>query len=172
MRNQPRDEGPTQKQVDALIADVMAIQKRIEGFTVSLTDAERRGITKMRPGGEGVVATLVQVAQQHDVKLPEVSATGIAGDLALAQRLRPLGEATRQLFRRVEDTILNAQGDCWWSATALYTALSRIAAGNATLQASLRSVVAFFATGPRKKTPPHGTPVTPPVTPPAAPPAV
>jgi len=150
---------PTQKQVDAVIAEVVAVQKRVEGFTVSLTREQRVATTKMRPGGEGIVATLAQLAEQRGIALPEVSVPEMTANLATAQRLRPLVDTTRQLLKRLEDTVTNAQGESWWAATALYTALSRVAAASPELEAALRPVVAFFATGSRKKTP---APVTPP----------
>jgi len=150
---------PTQKQVDALIAEVVALQKRVEGFTVSLTREQRVGTTKMRPGGEGIVATLAQLAEQRGIALPEVSGPAMTANLATVQRLRPLVDTTRQLLQRLEDTVTNAQSESWWAATALYTALARVAAASPELQAALRPVVAFFATGSRKKTP---APVTPP----------
>ena len=170
MKNRTRTEVPTQKQVEGLIADVTAIQKRIEASTVSLSDAERRATTKMRPGGEAVVATLVQLADQHGVTLPDVTAATIANDLAKAQRLRPLGEVLRQVSQRVDDTILHHQGACWWAATALYTALARIAQGNPDVEGALRPVKAFFAIGNRKKTPPPDSQPPPQGTPSGTPP--
>ena len=171
MKNRNGTEGLTQKQVEALIADVVAIQKRIEASTVSLSDAERRATTKMRPGGETVVGKLVQLADQHGVALPDVTAASIAADLAVVQRLRPLGEVLRQVSQRVDDTIRYHQGACWWAATALYTALARIAQGNPEVEGALRPVVAFFALGSRKKAPaPQGT--SPPQDPPAGTPPV
>jgi len=73
-------------------------------------------------------------------------------------------DVTQQLLRRLEDTVTNAQSESWWAATALYTALARVAVASPELQAALRPVVEFFAIGRRKKTP---APVTPPK-PPAA----
>jgi len=150
---------PKQKQVDALIAEVVALQKRVEGFTVSLTREQRVGTTKMRPGGEGIVATLAQLAEQQGIALPGVSVPAMTANLVTVQHLRPLVDATRQLLHRLEDTVMNSQSESWWAATALYTALSRVAAASPELEAALRPVVAFFATGSRKKTP---APVLPP----------
>jgi hypothetical protein len=87
----------------------------------------------------------------------------VTGSLTLAQRLRPLAEASRQLSRRLDDTILNARSECWWSATALYTALARVATGNPELEAALAPVVDFFAIGKRKKQQQQPPPSTPPV---------
>ena len=155
---------PTEKQVEALIAGVTAIQKQLEGFTISLTNAQRRATTKMRPGGEKIVAAVAKLAVERGLVLPEVNIDDMAASLELADRLRPLGDTTRALLRRLDDTITNAQSDCWWSATALYTMLSRVAAASPDLQAALQPATAFFARGKRRKGP--ATPVTP-ATPPA-----
>jgi hypothetical protein len=57
---------------------------------------------------------------------------------------------------------LNARSECWWLATALYTALARVADGNPELEAALAPVIGFFATGKRKKgqPPAPSTPAT------------
>ena len=139
----------------------MAIQKKIAKFTVSLTSEERVGSAKMRTGGEGVVEAVGQLAEQHEIALPQITVEGMTADLTLAQRLRPLAEAARRLSQRVDDTILTAQSEAWWSATAFYTTLARVAAVSPTLQEALRPIVDFFAQGPRKKTPPPTPPATP-----------
>ena len=165
MLNRVGDVVPTEQQVESLVEDVVAIQKRIEKFTVSLTREERVSSAKMRTGGEGVVGAVGQLAEEHEIALPQITVQGMTADLTLAQRLRPLAEAARQLSQRVDDTILTAQSECWWSATAFYTTLARVAAVSPTLQEALRPIVDFFAQGPRKKAPPAtpspSTPTTP-----------
>jgi hypothetical protein len=147
--------------VQALIAEVAAIQKQIEGFTTTLSNADRVATTKMRPGGENIVATLAQLADQQGIELPAATGGDVTASLTLAQRLKPLADASRQLTRRLDDTMLKARGECWWSATALYTALARVATSTPELEAALAPVVAFFALGKRKKPQPP-TPSTPP----------
>ena len=81
-------------------------------------------------------------------------------DLLLAQRLRPLSveveveaEALRQ---RLDDTVLEAQSECWWAATAFYTALSRMIYADPRLEAALGPIIEFFAVGRRKVKAPEG----------------
>ena len=151
---------PTDTQVQALTADVVAILERVDTFATALSTAQRSAAPKMRAGGANIVATVAQLAEQFGMALPAVSAAEMTANLALAQRLRPLADMSRQLTRRLEDTITNAQGDCWWAATALYSALARVSDANPALELALRPVVAFFARGKRKKAPP--TPAKPP----------
>ena len=161
MQNRVGDVIPSEKQVESLVEDIQAIQKKIEKFTVSLTSEERLASAKMRTGGEGVVAAVAQLAEQHEIALPQITVEAMMADLTLAQRLRPMAHAVRELSQRLDDTILTAQGECWWSATAFYTTLARVAAVSPALQQALRPIIDFFAHGPRKK------PDAPP-TPPAA----
>ena len=72
-------------------------------------------------------------------------------DLTLAQRLRPIASAVDQLNQRLSDTLLEAQSECWWAATAFYTSLCRVAGADPALKAALKPIVDFFATGRRKK---------------------
>jgi hypothetical protein len=44
-----------------------------------------------------------------------------------------------------------AQSECWWAATAFYSTLSRLTGADPKLEAALKPVIDFFATGRRKK---------------------
>jgi hypothetical protein len=70
--------------------------------------------------------------------------------LLLAKRLRPLANAATALSQRLDDTILQAQSECWWAATAFYSTLARISGANAKLAAALKPIIDFFAVGRRK----------------------
>ena len=161
---------PTDEQVQELLAEVIALQKKLEGFTVTLSSPDRLATTKMRVGGESVVATLAQLASQHGITLPTITMGDMTSSLTLAQRLTPLANASRQMARILDDTILNARSECWWRATAFYSALARVAANDPALELALAPVVAFF--GKRKKPQRPPTPSTPPSssTPPSTPP--
>ena len=50
----------------------------------------------------------------------------------------------------VSDTTSEAEAECWWAATALYSTLARTKGADRPLEAALKPVVDFFATGPRK----------------------
>lgn len=144
---------PSAEDVTKLVTDVRSILERLAPYTTTLSAEERSATSKMRTGGENVVAAIASLAQGHGISLPEVSVEGMKADLALAQGLRPLANVVEQLNRQINDTILEAQSECWWAATALYTALSRVAGAKPTLEAELRPVVDFFAVGRRKKAP-------------------
>jgi hypothetical protein len=142
---------PSADEIAQLVVDVRALADRIAPYTVTLSADERAATVKMRTGGENIVSQVGTLAQNHSITLPQVSIDGMIADLTLAQRLRPLASAVGQLCQRLDDTVLEAQSECWWATTALYTALSRVAGANATLESELKPVVEFFASGRRKK---------------------
>jgi hypothetical protein len=148
---------PSADEVAQVVADVRALGDRLAPYTVTLSAHERGATVKMRTGGENIVAQVGALAQAHGITLPQVSVDGMLADLRLAQRLRSLASAVEQLSQRLNDTVPEAQSECWWATTALYTALSRVAGANASLESELKPVVEFFAAGRRKK--PAGSPM-------------
>lgn len=142
---------PSADEIAQLVSDVRALMDRIAPYTVTLSADERGATVKMRTGGENIVGQVGALAQSQGITLPHVSVDGMIADLTLAQRLRPLASAVEQLGQRLDDTVLEAQSECWWATTALYTALSRVAGANAALESELKPVVEFFAAGRRKK---------------------
>jgi hypothetical protein len=74
-------------------------------------------------------------------------------DLTLARRLAPLARALETISQTVADTILQAQSECWWTATAYYTALTHLSDADPKLEAALRPAVEFFARRPRSEPP-------------------
>lgn len=147
---------PTEQEIQNLVDDLKALQAKVEAYTISLTTEERSATTKMRIGGEGVVGTIGTLATDHKLSLPEISVEAMNADLLLAQRLRPLASAAGAFAQRLDDTILEAQSECWWAATAFYTTLARLSGANATMQSALKPVVDFFAVGRRKPKAPAG----------------
>jgi hypothetical protein len=158
MKDRIVTQAPTQEQIDKLVGQVNGLEKQIEAFTVSLTPAERAARSKMRVGGEKVIAAVGQLVEEHGVVLPQISLEAMRADLERAQALRPLAAAAQRLARRLEDTVTTGESQSWSAATAFYTALSRMGSLVPGLQDALRPIVSFFALGPRKKTPAGGTP--------------
>jgi len=146
---------PSDKDIAKLVEELQAIEAKIEKYTVVLTTDQRSSTTKMRSGGENVVGDIATLTTSHGVALPKITVDGMKRDLLLAQRLRPLAAQAAKLAQRLDDTILEAQSECWWAATAFYSALARISGADAALQKAMEPIVAFFAVGRRKaKEPP------------------
>ena len=145
MQNRVGSNLPTSQDIQRLVHDIESVAARLEKFTITLSTQERRRTTKMRPRGERIVELIGGLATQHEVSLPRISVKDMNGDLALAQRLVPLADAVANISRTISDTILQAQSECWWAATAFYSALTRLSSADPKLESALRPAIEFFA---------------------------
>jgi len=89
----------------------------------------------------------------QELKLPKISLQAMKDDLDLQAVLAPLLLELQSLTQRIEDTIVEAQAECWWATTAYYTALHRMSAADPELAESLKPAAEFFATGKRRGAP-------------------
>jgi hypothetical protein len=151
MQNIVGDTIPTEREVESLLEEIKSLTAKVTRYTTVLTSEQRLKTTKMRAGGEVIVATVGHLATEHGVTLPGISVEAMRRDLLLAQRLAPLATAVDGLASRLSDTLLEAQSECWWATTAFYTAMSRMVDIAPALGQALRPVVEFFAVGPRAK---------------------
>src|SRR5215212_978111 len=145
MKNRVGNVVPSDQEIQRLLKDVQNLAARIEKFTVTLSAEERQRTTKMRAQGERIVEMVGDLATRNEVSLPRISVEDMKDDLTLAQRLAPLAQALEGVSQTVSDTILQAQSECWWAATAFYTALSRLSDADAQLEGALKPAVEFFA---------------------------
>jgi hypothetical protein len=141
---------PSDAEVQQLEKDLASVRQRLEKYCVTLTPKERKGLLKMRPGGEAIAALVGRLATDHGVTLPGANTPAMNADLELARRLQRVETEVAKVRRLVRDTVLEAQSEAWWAATALYTALNRTRSSQPSLEADLQPAVAFFATGRRK----------------------
>ena len=154
---------PTDEQVAGWLATIKKLQQEMEPYGVSLTPEERRHTLKFRPGGEAIVHALAVSVRGHEVALPGITADGMEADLSVVEKLKPVRDAAEALYQFADDTILEASSECWYAATAYYTALSRMITGYPDIKAVVAQVASLFATGRRKQ----ATPVSPPPAKPA-----
>jgi hypothetical protein len=141
---------PSAHEIEGLVQEIESIRIRIEKFSCDLTVEERRRATRFRPGGETIVSLLTDIARAEGVILPKLTPDDVVADLRLIERIRPLVDAAEALSQTLSDTFMEAQSECWWGATAFYTALVRAASLDARLETALRPAVDFFAIGPKK----------------------
>jgi hypothetical protein len=149
---------PSEKDLERLIGAIEAVERRAQDFGRLLTAEERRHTTKMRHGGAAVVNLVGALAQKHRLALPRTSVERMRDSLALAQRVGPLARTVTRLSQTLADTILAARSECWWAATAYYSALTRMAQADPALWAELRPAVEFFARGRRGQGAKRATP--------------
>lgn len=153
MENRVGDTIPSAAEVTKLVKDVEAIGAKVAPYTVKLTPDERMRLVKFRPGGEAIVELVARLCGKYNVNSDDTPVDGMNADLELAARLRSLAAAADLLARTLDDTELEAEGECWHAATANYSLLSLMARNNAALAAELEPARAFFATGARRKKP-------------------
>jgi hypothetical protein len=133
-------------------------------FGVRLTLDERKRTLKFRPGGERIVELMVAIATRYGVKLPGVSVEGLAADHALSKGLEPVRDAAESVYQLLDDTVLEAQSESWFSTTAFYSALSRMVDAFPDIKGAIDEAAIFFA---RKRSrtaevkPPETTPKAP-----------
>lgn len=156
MDNRVGDTIPPEAEVAKLVRAIEAVAVKVERYTVKLTAQERKGLLKFRPGGEAIVELVARLAIKYKSNADDTPVDGMKADLELSQRLRPLTAAAELLARTLDDTELEAEGECWHAATANYTLLNLLARNNPTLASELEPARAFFATGPRRKKPGPG----------------
>lgn len=151
MKDRVGNKNPSQETLADLEARLKAIAAEIAVFGIDLTSEERVHSTKFRQGGERIVELLERLAKQYSLALPGLPVDGMVNDLALAQQVRPLATQVGALATTLNDTVLQAESECWWVATAYYTALVRIADSDPKLAEALKPAIDFFSTGRRRK---------------------
>jgi hypothetical protein len=156
--------GPTAHEVADLGQEVDKLRARIAKFAVDLTTEQRRHEVRFRPGGEPIVRLVTELARAEGVSLPRVAADDVLATLHMIERIKPLVDAVGSLAQTLAVTLFEAQAECWWGTTALYTVLTCAARNDARLGNSLQPAVNFFATGPRKGSNAGTTPPAPPTT--------
>ena len=149
MDNRVGDPLPTETEIAKLVKEVSAIGATLEKTCVALTSDERKKAVKIRSGGDAIVAVIGRLLDDHGVTLPDVTRDDMNADIQLVRRLAPLRDALASVLQLVDDTVLEAESEAWWAATAGYTALHRMAKGNAKLEADLKPAVEFFRIGKR-----------------------
>jgi hypothetical protein len=145
MQNRVGSVIPSAQDIEKLVKDVENVGVKLAKFTLMLSAAERQPTTKMRANADRIVGLVGDLATQHELSLPRISVGDMKDDLTLAQRLMPLSQALARVSQTVADTILQAQSECWWAATAFYTALSRLSDADPHLESELKPAVEFFA---------------------------
>lgn len=145
---------PSNDQIVGWVATINKLQQEIAPYGVGLTPEERKHTLKFRPGGEPVVKSLADAVKKHGVSLPGITADGMAADLLLAQRMKPVHDAADALYQFTDDTILEASSECWYAATAYYTSLTRMVSSFPDLKRLIGEIAEFFATRRRKRATP------------------
>jgi hypothetical protein len=153
MKNKVGTKQLSDAELSAIQAEVQKIKAALAPVGVKLTAEERQSAVKFRPGGEEVVTELARLAKQHNATIPGVNADDMLADLKLAQQIAPVAKELEEASRLANDTLLEAQGECWWAALAYYSLLLTMSRNEPALADHLQPIVKFFAIGKRKAKP-------------------
>jgi len=141
---------PTSAQLEGWLATINQIREEMEPYGVGLTPDERKHTLTFRPGGETIVHALASTVRKHNVALPGITADGMEADLLVTQQMKSVRDAAESLYQFADDTVLEASSECWYAATAYYTALSRMVSSFPDIKAVVGQVADFFSTRRRK----------------------
>ena len=164
----------------------------------ALTAKERKGMYRLRKGGDKHIPQLAQIAADWQVSIRTQPTDAMLAANQVSNTLRPLLTLLAGLVQEVQDSVFASDSESWATASALYAVLKRMSKKDPKLQAQLAPIAEFFSfrrpvtdpaapkpvkagkTSRRKKKEvaaaealvnEQGTPATPPATPPKAPPA-
>ena len=145
--------------VQQAVAQLDAIDATL-GSDPPLTPTEKRHAARMRKGGAAILATIANLATQHDLESPAMQVTPMTTEVGTASALQPLVNRLAALTTRVNNLVFTAQSSAWVSGMAFYAILQRQAATDTELTTALQPVTQFFAyRHPTVKAP--GTPTKP-----------
>jgi hypothetical protein len=126
----------------ALVKEAMEIAA-IE--TPVLTGEERRGLLKLRKGGEAQIPQLAEMSAEYGVEVPARPTPDMATNLALANALAPLLTVVGRFLKLIEDATLQYESEAWATAITLYSMLKKASMRQPALKAELASLETFFA---------------------------
>jgi hypothetical protein len=142
---------PSDEQIAGWVAAINQLRHDMAPFCVGLTPEERKHTLKFRLGGESIVQSVAAAVKKHNVSLPGITPDGMLADLVLAQKLKPVHDAIEALYQFTDDTILEASSECWYAATAYYTALGRMISSFPDIKLTVGQIASFFGTRRRQQ---------------------
>jgi hypothetical protein len=110
----------------------------------ALTAAQRKGMAKLRKGGDKIIPQVAQIAQQWSVQIRTQPTAAMTSAALLASQLQPLLTVLAGFLQEAQDTGYQAQSDAWSTASALYAVLKRMSKKDPKLAAQLAPAAEFF----------------------------
>ncbi|HEX3344482.1 MAG TPA: hypothetical protein VHS09_07900, partial [Polyangiaceae bacterium] len=114
------------------------------GTDPSLTPKDKIRAAKFRKGGEPIVSTIGDLAQQQNLEAPALPVATMLALLGQANALAPLANRLAAFVTLVEDIMFAAQSQAWGMALTYYALLQRSAKSNNKLATSLDPVTQFL----------------------------
>ena len=116
---------------EAVLASIEAAREKLP-FLIDLTAEERHSIIKMGDKSRGFVLKALEVANQNPAILPRsFNIEEMRNDIQLFEDLQPVLMAINKLQDLVEDTVMEAGGEAYAAALAVYSYVKASGAGEA-----------------------------------------
>ncbi len=133
---------------DRVAHGVALIQEAIDLLALkapALTAAQRKGMNKLRKGGDKWIPEIAQIAQTWEVQLRTQPTAAMTSAIALATTLQPIIGLLVGFLQETQDVGFQAESESWSTAVALYSVLKRMSKKDPKLKAQLAPMTEFFA---------------------------
>jgi hypothetical protein len=142
---------PSGSAVDSIKDAIRVIRSEASQMGPALTTKERARLLRVREGSESTTDLILRLADDEALNSRVITTEGVRKDLALAKLLEPLLQDAGVAYRLLSDIHRQAKSEYWGGAMVFYRLLAARASSESELEARLRPVVSFMATGPRAK---------------------
>jgi hypothetical protein len=119
-------------------ADLLALQ------APALTATQRKGMNRVRKGGDKLIPQLAQIAQTWSVQIRTQPTAAMTSAMQLATTLQPLIGVLVGFLQETQDVEFQAESDSWSTAIALYSVMKRMSKKDPKLKAQLAPMAEFF----------------------------
>jgi hypothetical protein len=141
---------PTKEQVSDFTTKLHDVLAFLKTFGVTLSDTERTSRSHPRKESSTHVETVLKLATQYGLSLPNAPVQGVRDDFELVSRIEPMLSELPLLQQTLKDTIAQAEHEYWEGFLAYYGALVSMSSRIPELAAALKEVIDFMSTGKRR----------------------
>jgi hypothetical protein len=130
--------------VQQTVASIDTVEAGL-GSDPALAPKDRRRAVKLRKGGDKVVASLGNLAVQHQLESPALQVAVMLALLGRASALRPLADRLAAFAKHVSDAIFVSESQAWTMAMQYYALLRRRALADTELATALVPITQFLS---------------------------
>jgi hypothetical protein len=150
MENRVGNVIPTKEQVSEFTTKLRDVLAFIKTFGVVLSDDERTSRSHPRKNSDTHVETVLKLAGEYGLSLPNAPIQGVRDDFDLVSRIEPMLPQLPLLQQTLKDTIAQAEHEYWEGFLAYYGALVSMSSRIPELAIALKEVIDFMSIGKRK----------------------
>lgn len=131
----------TDKELGDVMTALTSSLVAVKPFSISLQDADRKGLRIMAEGREGIARTVCRLSLEHEDQLPRNEDPHLLEQaLAYHDRLLALQERAAHFFEMVDDTLVGLKVDIMKLSDQYSTYLQAARTSNANLDAGMNQI--------------------------------